>query len=118
MSLKPGYILPAALIKKVANLAEFANGGTQVTIKLKNGTLYTKALISNCTWIIAMRGYKELPFSVADIEDVFQSADDVSPERRGGWDYWDDWGSGRLPSSIAAKPPSAPSASLRLCVLK
>src|SRR5262249_32744272 len=105
MSFKPKHSLPATLAEKVAaELESFANGGTQVTIKLKNGMLYPKALISNCTWIVAMRGYKELPFSVVDIEDVFQSADDKSPEQRGGWEFWDDWGAGRAKQD----PPSPP----------
>lgn len=86
------HALPASLAEKAANFSEFANGGAQATIKLKSGAVYKEALISASKWIVAMRGYKDLPFLVTEIEDVFQSEEDLNPKRRGGWDFWDDWG--------------------------
>jgi len=88
----PKYRLPTALIEKAANFEGFANGGAQATIKLKDGSLHKEGLISNATWIVAMRGFEDLPFAVSEIEDVFQTDDDKSPAQRGGWDFWDDWG--------------------------
>ncbi len=85
------YTLPDHLVKKVANMAEFANGGTQVTIRLKDGGQYNSALISNCMWIVAMRGHKDLPFDLSEIEDVFQTELDKRPAERGNWEYWDNW---------------------------
>jgi hypothetical protein len=68
---------------------EFANGGAQVNVKLKDGKIYRKLLLSNATWIIAMRGYKDLHFEPSEIEDFFQTEEDKNPKERGGWDFWD-----------------------------
>ncbi len=67
------------------------HGATQVSIRTKDGTVYEKVLISNATWIIAMRGRKELPFSLEDIIDIFQTEKDKNPKERDGWYFWDDW---------------------------
>jgi hypothetical protein len=63
----------------------------QVTVKLKDGAIHPKVLISNSMWIVAMRGHKHLPFAVSEIEDIFQTEEDRSPHERGRWEYWDDW---------------------------
>jgi len=63
-----------------------------VTIKLKNGDIHRQVLISNNTWIVAMRGYEDLPFEPSEIEDIFQTEGDKNPEEHGGWKFWDDWG--------------------------
>jgi hypothetical protein len=86
------YNLPASLIEKVSHLEQFANGGTQVTVKLKNGSIHRQVLISNSTWIVAMRDQDDLPFEPAEIEDIFQNEEDKNPKERGGWKFWDDWG--------------------------
>jgi len=88
----PKYRLPDPLIAKAVGFSEFANGGAQATVKLKDGPLFKEALISNATWIIALRGYKYLPFDVSEIEDLFQADEDISPRERDNWDFWDDWG--------------------------
>ncbi len=82
------YTLPRELIEKVANLGEFHLGGTQVHVKLVDGRVFPGVLISNCKWIIATRGYKDLPFSIEAIEEIFQSEDDENPAVRGGWDFF------------------------------
>jgi hypothetical protein len=83
----PKYRLPDHLVKKAATFSEFANGGMQITIKLKDGTVFEKAIVSNCSWIIALRGHKELPFPVSEIEDLFQTEEDKSPKQRDGWEF-------------------------------
>jgi hypothetical protein len=85
------YELPATLRKKVASLHEFASGGTQVTVQLSDGREFQKVLISNSTWIIAIRGYTDLPFAPSEISDVFQTTEDEHPSECGGWHYWDSW---------------------------
>ena len=85
------YRLHDAWVRKVSNMEEFANGGTQVTVKLKDGKLILGVLISSCTYIIAARGHKDLPFKLDDIDDIFQSEEDKNPRERGGWFYWDNW---------------------------
>ena len=72
-------------------MSEFANGGTQVSLRLKTGQVFHEALISNAMWIVAMRGYDDLPFQPDDIADIFQTDDDKNPKKRDGWKYWDDW---------------------------
>jgi hypothetical protein len=42
-------------------------------------------------YIIAIRNYDDLPFSINDIEDIFQTDEDLNPKKRGGWKFWDDW---------------------------
>lgn len=86
------YTLPKEWVDfSVNNLEEFANGGAQVTIKTNDGLVHSKVLISNCMYIIAMRGHKDLPFDVNDIEDIYQTEEDKNPKERGGWDFWDNW---------------------------
>lgn len=83
--------LPNHLIQKALDFREFANGGAQVTVKLKDGRIFEKALISNATAIIALRGYSELPFPVEEVSEIYQTEEDQSPQQRGGWEFWDDW---------------------------
>jgi hypothetical protein len=85
------YRLPDSWISKAGEMEEFANGGAQVTIRLKDGREMPGVLISNSTYIIAMRGQKELPFAVEDISDIFQSTADGGSRKPGGWYFWDEW---------------------------
>jgi hypothetical protein len=85
------YTLSEHWVAQIAEMAEFAMGGTQVTVRLKDGRLITGVLISNCTHPIAVRGFKDLPFGLEDIADIFQTEEDRNPKQRGGWHFWDDW---------------------------
>ena len=85
------YTLPPELISKASKFKEFANGGAQVTISLNDGHIFDKALISNSSFIIAMRGYQTLPFETNEISDIYQTDDDKKPKIRGDWEFWDEW---------------------------
>jgi hypothetical protein len=85
------YELPSDWVNKILDYKEFANGGLQVSVKIKNGHIFNKILISNYKWIVAARGYKDLPFKVNEISEIFQTDEDIDPAERGGWDYWDNW---------------------------
>jgi hypothetical protein len=85
------YALPKCWIDKISSFTEFANGAAQVSIKIKNGNFFNQILISNSTYIVAMRGHKELPFDVNDIVEIFQTNEDKNPKQRGDWFYWDSW---------------------------
>lgn len=87
--------LPPRLVQQALSLVEFANGGAQCHAKLRDGTVVCGLLISNATAIIAMRGHRQLPFSVDDVVDLYQVEADRNPVERGEWEYWDDWNSGR-----------------------
>jgi hypothetical protein len=39
--------------------------------------------------IIAIRGYKDLPFNIEGISSIYQTEDDIIPTERDNWDYWD-----------------------------
>lgn len=85
------YRLPDVWINKISSMEEFANGATQVTLRLKDGREIPGVLVSDATYVIAVRGFEDLPFHLTDIDDVVQNATDKSPSERGGWRYWDDW---------------------------
>ena len=85
------YELPAHLTGQALALEEFANGGAQCHVRLKDGTVYSGLLVSNATAIIAMRGHRDLPFSVDSIASLFQTDQDRSPVVRGNWEYFDAW---------------------------
>ena len=85
------YRLPDRLSAQASLLSEFANGGTQCHARLRSGQVYGGLLLSVGTYIIAMRGHRDLPFTVDDIDMLFQADDDESPTQRGGWEFWDDW---------------------------
>ena len=82
------YTLSQNWIDKIKHMDEFSNGGTQVTIRLKNGKTFEKVLISNCKWIIAIRGYSDLPFSLDSIDDIYQTEQDKNPSERGNWNFF------------------------------
>ena len=84
------YTLPKSLIDAVVNLLEFANGGTQVRIKTHDGKIHKGILISNCEHIIAMKGHKDLPFKLKDIDTIFQTDEDIYNVKRGEWELWDE----------------------------
>jgi len=85
------YRLPDEWLSKAAELEEYANGAMQVSIRLKDGRVVRNVLISNSTNIIATRGHKELPFSMEEIVDIFQTDEDRNPSNRGDWEFWDKW---------------------------
>jgi hypothetical protein len=76
---------------------DFANGGTKVSIHLKHGTVINDVMISTGWYIIAARGFKDLPFSIGEIADIVQTADDKNPHDLSGYEYWDDWKSLKAP---------------------
>ena len=47
------------------------------------------ALISKSTAIIALPGFKDFPFNVNDIQNIYQTAEDTKPKNHGDWKYWD-----------------------------
>jgi hypothetical protein len=81
--------LPEKWVKKVAQLQEFAEGVTQVSIELKDGRVFRKILILNATYIVAARGRKDLPLEIAEIRNIFQFSEDKNPAQRDGWEFWD-----------------------------
>jgi hypothetical protein len=83
------HTLPRLWIERVVHMEEFANGEAQVSIETNDGKKYEGVLISNSTWIIAMRGEKELPFKVEDIAKIFQTEEDKNPKDRSNWIFWD-----------------------------
>ena len=85
------YKLSREWIDKIVLMESFANGGTQVSVKLQDGREVGKVLISNSMYPVAVRGYKDLPFSVDEITDIFQTEEDKNPKQRGEWEFWDDW---------------------------
>ncbi len=85
------YSLPTELISKASQFEEFANGGAQATIALNDGRIFNEALISNSSFIIAMRGHQTLPFATNEISDIYQTDNDINPTTRDGWEYWDEW---------------------------
>jgi hypothetical protein len=85
------YQLPDNWISVVAGMEEFANGGTQVSVRLRDSREFHEILVSNSTYVVAARGHRDLPFTLDDIEEIFQTDDDKNPKVRGGWEFWDDW---------------------------
>lgn len=85
------YRLTPELVTQALELEEFANGGIQCHVRLKDGSVHSGVLISNGTAIIAMRGRTELPFAVLEIAEFYQTGDDCSPQQRGGWQFFDVW---------------------------
>ena len=73
------------------SFAEFANGGAQCHAMLFDGTMHSGLLVSNGTAIIAMWGEATLPFAVDLIDCLFQTAEDLNPTARDGWQYFDEW---------------------------
>ncbi|MGH8020399.1 MAG: hypothetical protein ACREIA_19375, partial [Opitutaceae bacterium] len=66
------YSLPDSLVNEVAKLRDFANGGTQISVKTKDGKVYHEIVVSAGRHVVAMRGYDNLPFSIDQIAEVFQ----------------------------------------------
>jgi hypothetical protein len=85
------YPLPTRLVEEALKLQEFANGGAQCHARLRDGTIQPGILVSNATAIIAMRDQNELPFSIDDITELYQTDDDCSPKQRDGWKFFDEW---------------------------
>jgi len=85
------YKLPAHLIDQALALEEFANGGAQCHVRLSDGTVHSGVLVSNATAIIAMRGHRDLPFTVDSVASLFQTDEDRRPKDRGNWEYFDVW---------------------------
>ena len=85
------YRLADVWINKISSMEEFANGATQVTVRLQDGSEFPGVLVSDATYVIAIRGFGDLPFELTEVDNIFQAESDRSPSERGGWKYWDDW---------------------------
>ena len=85
------YALPARLSAQAVSFDEFAHGGAHCHARLFDGTTYSGLLVSNATAIIAMRGQAALPFPVDSIDRLFQTAEDLNPTLRDGWQFFDEW---------------------------
>jgi hypothetical protein len=83
--------LPQALKDAAAGLVEFANGGAQATVELKDGRKFENVLVSNSSAIVAVRGHDKPPFKAEDIARLYQTENDKNPKHRTGWKYWDEW---------------------------
>ena len=83
--------LPLCLQEQAIALTEFANGAAQCHVKLCDGRLLPGALISNSSALVAIRGFKSLPFKIEEVQALVQMEDDTRPVERGNWDYFDDW---------------------------
>ncbi|MES2354409.1 MAG: hypothetical protein V4568_08385 [Pseudomonadota bacterium] len=81
------YRLPDKWITQVADMEEFANGATQVSVELKSGQIIHGVLVSMSTYLVATRGFKGLPFAIDDIKNIFQTDEDKNPKKRDGWDF-------------------------------
>jgi hypothetical protein len=91
LAMKFRYRLPDHLVSTASTFEEFANGSAQASVRLRDGRVFGSVLISNSTYLVAARGFKDLPFKVEEIETIFQADEDIDPKDRGGWDFWDDW---------------------------
>ncbi|MBD5779853.1 hypothetical protein IEN85_10165 [Pelagicoccus sp. NFK12] len=80
--MRTDYELPKPWIQRIAKMVEFAMGGTQVTVRLKNGTEIRKVTISNCKWIIEAQGYDSWPFKMEEIEEIYQTDEDKKDRSR------------------------------------
>ena len=83
--------LGATLSSQASAFVEFANGGAQCHARLTDGTVHSGLLISNSIAIIAMRGWKTLPFQVESVAQLFQTEEDKNPLDRAGWQFFDVW---------------------------
>ena len=78
-------------VDRLVLMESFANGGTQVTIKLQDGREISKVLVSNSMYPVAVRGFKDLPFAMDEIANIFQTDEDKNPKQQGNWEFWDEW---------------------------
>lgn len=83
--------LSDSLINTVKSFKEFANGAAQATVILDDGRVFKKALISNSKAIIALRGYTDLPFTIGEIQEIYQTEEDLNPKDISNWQFWDEW---------------------------
>jgi hypothetical protein len=86
------YELSPEFVARAEALTEFANGAMKVSVLLKDGRQIPDVLLSDARYIVAVRGYLDLPFRLEEIAEIYQSDDDRNPKQRSGWKYWDDWG--------------------------
>jgi len=87
----PPNRLTKHLVEKALNLEEFANGGVQCHVRLKDSSIHPGVLISNATAAIAMRGQSALPFQINDIAELYQTDEDCSPQQCGNWQFFNEW---------------------------
>ena len=85
------YTLPERCISQTKNFSEFRNGASQATIVTESGEVFHRVLISNAKYIVAVRGFDDIPFEPNSIKEIFQTEEDKSPTEIGGWVYWDYW---------------------------
>ena len=88
------YPLPEKLQQAALALEEFANGAAQCHVRLKDSTTWPEVLVAGGVAIAAMRGHAALPFSMEEVDELFQTDEDGSPRQRGDWVFFDTWASG------------------------
>lgn len=93
--MKYRYELPEHWVRVVVGMEEFTNGAAQVSVRLRDKREFHRILITGSAYVAAMRGYRELPFALDDLEEIYQTDEDKNPKARGDWDFWDDWSEGK-----------------------
>ncbi len=70
-------------------MGEFRPGGTMLSVRLKDGRTYSGLIVSTCQWFIGHAKYDDIPFDVAEIQEVFQISKEQNPKKpETGWIFW------------------------------
>lgn len=85
----PKYKLSDELIRKALSFSEFSMGGAQATVLTSSGKVFPCVLISNFSYVIAVRGHDTLPFELSEVVDIYQTKKDRNPRPRGDWNVFE-----------------------------
>ncbi len=71
-------------------LEEFANNAAIASVRVKGCKVFSPVVVVFPNNIAAIEGYDDLPFSVEDIEAVFQTAANLKQRSQSTWSWFVD----------------------------
>jgi hypothetical protein len=77
--------IPEEVMRRAGALQEFAMDASIASIRVKGGKIFSPVVIVYPDFIAAIEGFDHLPFTVEDVEAVFQSEEDLKKRSNSSW---------------------------------
>jgi len=82
------YQLPSTVKVRGGRLEEFKQDGAIASVRLADGRQFSGVLIVSPRFVAAVRGHDRLPFSLEEVEEVFQTPEDLRMRSGSDWTFF------------------------------
>jgi hypothetical protein len=80
--------VPEEVMQRAGTLEEFAKDASIASIRVRGGRVYSPAVIVYPDFIAAIEGFDHLPFREEEVEEVFQTPQDLLTRSESSWAWF------------------------------